>query len=219
MPRAILWIYALISVANITANLIPSEELNRFTKPLLMPLLLLYVYRKSVGNTTLKVLLLSGAILFSWFGDVALIYQSNKIYFILGIGLFLVAQIIYVVTLLKASFQKPTWKVTDFYPSIVIIYGGVLFYILLPAGEFTIPIIIYGLVILTMTIAAYLRKDVSSVESFRMALWGSILFVLSDSILAINSFKLPIQHSGVLIMSTYCLAQYFLAEGLLRHPD
>ena len=219
MPRAILWLYAIVSVVNIAANLIPSESLNLFTKPLLMPLLLFYVDKRSIGNTTLKVLLLSGAILFSWFGDVSLMYQKEETYFILGIGLFLIAHILYIVAFRKAAFQKPIWRLTDPYPFIAVGYGGIFFYLLLPAGTLTVPIIVYGIVILAMTISAYLRKEVTSLESHRLTFIGSVLFVLSDSVLAINTFKYPIEYSGIIVMTTYCAAQYFLAEGLLRHPD
>jgi len=219
MPRTILWIYVIASIANVFAQVLPSEELNRFTKPLLMPLLLFYIYKKSIGNTTLKVLLLSGAILFSWFGDVALMYQKDQSYFILGIGLFLTAQMMYVIILRKATFQKSTWNLLKLYPIGTIIYGGILFFLLLPAGTFTIPIILYGIVIISMTLSAFFRQELTSIESYRLALMGSILFVLSDSALAINAFSIPFQFSGAVVMTTYCSAQYFLVEGILRHPD
>ena len=218
MAKRIAWIYAIASAINVASSVVGSEELNRFTKPLLMPLLLFYVYQRSIGNTTLKVLFLSAAILFSWFGDLALMYQKDQLYFILGIGLFLIAQGTYVVTLRKTTFQKPVLKL-EWYPVVAVGYGGTLLYLLLPAGALTVPIIIYGMVIITMTITAYLRKESTTIDSYRFSLIGSILFVLSDSILAINSFKLPIPYSGAFVMSTYCAAQYLLVEGLLRHPD
>jgi uncharacterized membrane protein YhhN len=39
---------------------------------------------------------------------------------------------------------------------------------------------------------------------------GAVLFVFSDFILAWNKFVDPIQHSGLLIMTTYYLGQYLL---------
>jgi len=217
MPRIIFWLYILASLANLVAQIIPSEELNRYTKPLLMPLLLMYIYRKSIGNTTAKVLILSVAVLFSWFGDVVLMYQSNEMYFMIGIGLFLIAQVTYTILLRKSTYQRPEISFIKVLPFLV--YGAVLFYILLPAGNFTIPIVLYGLVILLMIISAYTRKNLTSSKSFQFAFWGSTLFVLSDSILAINAFKTPIPYAGVFIMATYCSAQYFLAEGVLAHKE
>lgn len=216
-PKIILWLYFGACIANIIAQIIPSEELDRYTKPLLMPLLLFYVYKKSIGNTTARVLLLSVAILFSWFGDVALMYQTNDLYFIAGIGLFLVAQITYTIVLRKATYQKPKFDLIKSLPFVM--YGVLLFFILLPAGDFTIPVVVYGLVILLMMISAFSRKDHTAYRSYILAFIGSILFVLSDSILAVNAFKTAIPYAGFYIMSTYCAAQYLLAEGILSHLD
>lgn len=214
-PKMIFWLYIIVSTANLVAQAIPSEELNRYTKPLLMPLMLLYVYRESIGNTTKTVLLLSVAILFSWLGDVVLMFQSTELYFMLGIGLFLIAQVTYVVVLRQATSQGVKVGLARILPFLV--YGVLLFYILLPAGAFTVPIIVYGLVLLLMMIMAYARKGSTSPKSFRLAFAGSVLFVLSDSILAINAFKTPLPYAGLLIMSTYCAAQYLLAKGILAH--
>ena len=215
--RLIFWLYALATLANLTAQVISYEELNRYTKPLLMPILLVYVYQSSLGKTTSRVLLLSLAIIFSWFGDVALMYQSSELYFLVGIGLFLIAQIIYVVVLRKSTYSTPKVTVVHLLP--FFLYAAILFYILLPAGDFTIPIIIYGLVILTMMVIASLRRNLTSVKSFRYAFLGSVLFVLSDSILAINAFKMQIPNAGLFIMLTYCAAQYLLAYGILSHQE
>lgn len=217
MTNLVFWIYIAVSAANVIAKIIPSEELDQFTKPLLMPLLMFYVYRSSIGKTTLRILLLSGALLFSWLGDVVLMYQSNEVYFMAGIGLFLMAQIIYIVVLRKSTYQKPTLNLYRVFP--FILYALALFYVLLPAGDFTIPIVVYGLVIMTMVIMARLREGNTSQESYQLALYGSILFVLSDSILAFNSFHTAIPYAGVFIMATYCAAQLLLVKGLLGHVE
>lgn len=217
MPNLIIWIYIAVSAANVIAQIIPSEDLDRFTKPLLMPLLLFYVYQKSVGNTTLKVLLLSAAILFSWFGDLALMYQSEQMYFILGIALFLISQIFYIATLRRATYQSPKITLLTVLP--FVIYGAALFYVLLPAGDFTIPMVAYGVIILLMTVSAYSRKGLTADESYQLAFIGSVVFVISDSILAINAFRQAIPYAGFFIMATYCAAQLLLVMGILKHSD
>ncbi len=217
MPNLIFWIYIAVSAANIIAKVIPSEELNQFTKPLLMPLLMLYVYKSSIGKVTKRVLLLSIALLFSWLGDVVLMYQADETFFMAGIGLFLIAQITYVVVLRKSMYQKPNIQLMKILP--FILYAGILFFNLLPAGDFTIPILVYGSVIMTMAIMASFREGNTAQDSFKFALWGSVLFVLSDSILAYNSFHTAIPYAGVWIMITYCAAQLLLVKGLLRHVE
>ncbi|MEP1034598.1 lysoplasmalogenase [Ekhidna sp.] len=217
MTKYILWIYIAISIANLIAKVIPSEELNLYTKPLLMPLLMIYVYKSSLGKTTARILLLCIALLFSWLGDVVLMYQSNEIYFMAGIGLFLIAQVTYVIVLKKSMYQNPAFDLVKVLP--FLIFAGVLFYILLPAGDFTIPIVIYGSVIMVMAATSRLRDGNTSHESYRLALIGSIFFLASDSILAFNSFHTAIPYAGVLIMSTYCAAQLLLVLGILKHAE
>ncbi|MEO9483427.1 MAG: lysoplasmalogenase [Ekhidna sp.] len=217
MTKYILWIYIIVSIANLIAKVIPSEELNQYTKPLLMPLLMIYVYKLSVGKTTARILLLCIALLFSWLGDLALMYQTNKLYFMAGIGLFLIAQITYVIVLKKSMYQKPSFSLMKILP--FLLYAALLFYVLLPAGDFTVPIIIYGLVIMIMAIMARLREGNTAHESYQLAFLGSLLFLVSDSILAFNSFHTPIPYAGLLVMSTYCAAQLLLVLGLLKHAE
>ena len=217
MTRYLLWIYIAVSIANLIAKVVPSEELNQYTKPLLMPLLMIYVYKSSIGKTTARILLLCVALLFSWLGDVVLMYQSNELYFMGGIGLFLIAQITYIVVLRKSMYQKPQFSFTKALP--FVLYAGLLFYVLLPAGDFTIPIVVYGSFIMVMAIMARLRQGNTSQESYQLALWGSIVFVLSDSILAFNAFHTPIPYAGIYIMFTYCAAQLLMVFGMLKHVE
>lgn len=217
MTRYLLWIYIAVSIANLIAKVIPSEELNQYTKPLLMPLLMIYVYKSSLGKTTGRILLLGVALLFSWLGDVVLMYQDNELYFMAGIGLFLIAQITYVIVLKKSMYQNPTFSLMKVLPFFA--YAAVLFYILLPAGDFTAPIIVYGIVIMIMAMMARVREGNTSQDSYQFALAGSILFLASDSILAYNSFSNAIPYAGVFIMLTYCAAQLLLVMGILKHAE
>ncbi len=216
--KLIFWAYILITGANLVAQVIQSVDLNRFTKPILMPLLLFYILESSKGRVTMKTLLLSLALLLSWFGDVALLYQSNQTYFMLGLGLFLLAHITYVVVLKRSVFQPIQLNIQKVLP--FAIYTLILFAILLPnAGGLTIPIFIYGIVISVMAGTARLREGVTSQESYRLAMYGALLFLLSDSILAINKFYMEIPIPGLWIMSTYAGAQLLLVLGILKHVD
>lgn len=216
MPNLIFWLYVGVSVANLLAKVIPSEDLNQFTKPLLMPLLILYVYKSSLGKTTARILWLCLALFFSWIGDVVLMYQGDT-FFLIGLIFFLIAQITYTITLRKSSYQKLTINLVEALPFIA--YGAAFLFFLLPAGDFTIPIVIYGLVILTMAIMARSREGNTANDSYVLALIGSIFFVLSDSVLAINAFKFQLPYAGIWIMSTYCIAQALLVKGILKHIE
>jgi len=44
---------------------------------------------------------------------------------------------------------------------------------------------------------------------------GAIFFMLSDTLLAMNKFVAPIENERVLIMSTYIIAQFLIAKGII----
>jgi len=46
---------------------------------------------------------------------------------------------------------------------------------------------------------------------------GAGLFVISDSVLAINKFYQPFEAAGILIMLTYGLAQFFIIKGAIKY--
>ena len=46
---------------------------------------------------------------------------------------------------------------------------------------------------------------------------GALLFILSDSILAINKFYQPFELAGFLIMVTYGFAQLFIVQGAIKY--
>lgn len=216
--KIIFWAYIIIAAANLVAQVISSIELNQFTKPVLMPLLLFYILEYSKGRVTIKTLLLGLAILLSWLGDVALLYQSNQLYFMIGLGLFLMAQVTYIVVLKKSAFQEIQFDILKVLP--FALFALILFAILIPnAGDLAIPIFIYGIVISIMAGTSRLRDGLTAQESYRLALYGSLLFLASDSILAINKFYVEIPVAGLWIMSTYAAAQLLLVQGILKHVD
>jgi uncharacterized membrane protein YhhN len=46
---------------------------------------------------------------------------------------------------------------------------------------------------------------------------GALLFVISDSLLAIDKFYQPLPFAGVLIILTYGLAQLFITTGAISY--
>jgi uncharacterized membrane protein YhhN len=58
-----------------------------------------------------------------------------------------------------------------------------------------------------------------SAPSYVWILMGAVLFVASDSILAINKFHHSIEYSRYLIMLTYMLAQYSIVRGAKYQID
>lgn len=215
--KLILGTFLLVSIGNLVGQVIESSELIKYTKPVLMPLLLFFIYESSKGRVTKRILLLSSAVLLSWLGDLALM-NTGSTSFLAGIGLFLLAHVLYIFVLFQSSFDKPGFELMKVLP--FVIYAAGLFALLIPgAGDFQAPIFVYGIVISVMASMARLRIGKTSQESYRLSLIGAVLFLASDSILATNKFYEEIPLAGLWIMGTYIAAQYFLVSGLLKHPE
>lgn len=187
-----------------------------FSKPLLMPVLALLVWVSTPPSLRKKIII--PGLVFAAAGDTLLLFEKKQpSFFIAGLVCFLITHILYFVyfLLLKKEApsllrQKPLIIVT------VLAYFTGFIYLLFPKlGPLTIPVFIYTIVIGSMLMAslnAYHKLPAKS--GFRFAL-GALFFVLSDSLLAFNKFFSPIPLPGLLIMITYCAAQYLIAEGFI----
>jgi uncharacterized membrane protein YhhN len=76
---------------------------------------------------------------------------------------------------------------------------------------------IYALAITLMALTALFRYGRTNSTSFLLIFIGAVLFMISDSVLAINKFHHSFSSAAALIMLTYCLAQFFIVEGALCH--
>ena len=140
---------------------------------------------------------------------------TNELFFIFGLIAFLLAHLVYIKIF---SFNQN--KSLNIWATIIGfgLYGA-LFFLLLKdhLGSLLVPVAVYMLVILCMGLFAYRRRGKVSLESFRLVFMGALLFMVSDSILALNKFYIAITSSGFLIMATYSFAQYFIVNGLLKN--
>ncbi len=217
MIRIITILYFAVGAVNVFAQLMGYSDLNMFTKPLLMPILIYYVFLYADGVISLPRLLTAGALVFSWLGDVILLTKDDEMFFLGGLGSFLVAQVIYAITLSKASFQPIKFELKPLLP--LILYGALLLFALIrKSGDLAPAIVVYGFCILIMLSVARLRRWGTNTESYKLAFIGAFLFVVSDSILGLNKFVFDIPAAEFLVMGTYIPAQYFLVKGLLSHP-
>jgi uncharacterized membrane protein YhhN len=99
----------------------------------------------------------------------------------------------------------------------LLLYGaGVIYYLQRDLGEMLMPVTLYTFVILVMVTGAINRLKKVNSTSFWLVLTGAILFLISDSALAINKFGHPFGGSSIVIMSTYLLAQYLIITGYIR---
>jgi uncharacterized membrane protein YhhN len=218
MHNVPLIIYAIIGVVNVLGHYLGYPEMVKFSKPMLMPALIFVVYSHAKGHVTLRILLLSVALVFSFLGDLALM-QEDKLYFMLGLGAFLVTQGLYTYIYFKSTFEKPEFRLLPLLP--ILTFTIFFLSIIVPntPDDLQIPIGIYALVITAMAAMARLRLGLTSNNSYQWVLTGSLLFVASDACIAVDKFFRPIPYDSVIIMGTYILAQLFIVRGLLDHPE
>ncbi len=194
-------------------------DVRYFTKPLLMPLLMLAYYMEVKPLGLFSRILLSG-LFFSWVGDVLLMLEYlNGSFFIGGLLSFLTAHLMYIRYFAKtSSVNEPYLKRRPVMLLVIVAYVIELMYILWPyLGEMKLPVLIYGSVIGVMLAFALWQIGKLDKKAALLFTAGAAFFVLSDSLLAINKFRSQFPFAGMAIMLTYCLAQYLIARGSVRH--
>jgi uncharacterized membrane protein YhhN len=211
------WLLALLDLAGIAADI---ELLHYVAKPLLMPALLLLLAFTRNGSAG-KNLLMAG-LFFSWTGDVLLMLEDrDPLFFIFGLASFLTTHILYIIYFLRIrSANASLLKRQPLYIALVLAYGISLVWQLYPyLGDLKIPVIIYAAVICSMLLCSiHIFPKVN--KKAALYFWmGATAFVISDSLLAINKFYQPFAYAGVLIMLTYCAAQYFIVRGYIEHNN
>lgn len=143
-------------------------------------------------------------LLFSMIGDATLHW------FIIGLSAFLIGHLFYIYAFIK-RFQNSRRSIRSLIP--LILFSSYIGFQLVTAlyqsenDMLIVPVIVYIVAIMFMCFFAIMTKN-------RWAIIGSILFVISDSILAWNKFVTPIYYSEILIMTTYYAAQFFIAHCL-----
>lgn len=187
-----------------------------FTKPSLLISLIFYFFVQSktmILKMKFQILL---ALIFSLMGDVFLMFvNKSPNYFMFGLVSFFLAHVFYCLVFFRDRNPKTNPIGLIF---ILTIYAFGLFYLLKNNLEdLLIPVIFYIGVILLMVISAFLREKKVTQKSFTYVFIGAILFVISDSILALNKFYMPLRFSGISIMLTYGSAQLLIVKGLLKH--
>ena len=165
------------------------------------------------------------AFLFSWFGDIFLMFSGDNFsFFILGLFSFLLAQVSYIILFLRTTHLQGNisyLKKKSFYLIFFVGYGLLVYVLLLPHldGILKIAVLVYMLALLGMSAMALNRFGNVPLSSARFVFAGSVLFVVSDTLIAINKFVVALPYERVLIMTTYMLAQFLIVRGLLKQYE
>jgi uncharacterized membrane protein YhhN len=221
LKKIALIIFGVVSIAVLVSTVIEAPLLHFVCKPLIMITLAWYYISSAIGDR--RNLSVTVAILFSCLGDILLMFvDRNELYFMLGLGAFLIAHVFYIFSYRQhknASHPdelQGVHRIRLAFP--VILAGSGLVVILYPTlGALKIPVLLYAITIVIMVLSALFRFGRTQSISFWMVFIGAVLFMISDSLIAINRFVTAISSAHLLIMITYITAQVLIVEGLLRH--
>lgn len=148
-------------------------------------------------------------LIFSLFGDIFLMFPEKR--FVPGLVSFLIAHLFYIAGFIHQS--QSIW----YWPSAIpfILYGIVIVSVLYPGlGKLKGPVLAYVLVILAMGWQA-VNHWLDQPDQLRlMAAVGAVIFMISDSLIALDKFKEPFKRSRMYIMTTYYFSQWLIALSI-----
>jgi len=204
------------------------RELEFVCRPLLMVVLSSWFFFNSRRVGDRFTLLVQAGLFFSLIGDVALMFTYvDDFNFLVGLGAFFLAQLCYAFAFLQNIVDVD--GLDGLGVPLLISFGigtYAFFYAwdLMPHLEegLGLPLIVYVVTITCMGMVAAFRFRRTYPRSFWLVLIGSLFLIASDSLLAWDRFRFPMQWGSVGIVVTYAIAQFMIAAGALAHvldPD
>ncbi|MBT8340175.1 MAG: lysoplasmalogenase [Desulfatitalea sp.] len=189
----------------------------KITKPALMPALLwLYLSFASLPSSYIIAALCAG-----WLGDIALMIQPNKkmasTMFMVGLLFFLMGHIFYGICFFSQSatlFNKIPLFALMYLP--YLIYCLVLYtYLFAPGVQPTLRIgaILYSIALTTMSFSGLTLLVFSPSTATAILFIGTLIFISSDSVLALKDIGQKKQLPDRYIIGSYIIAQMFIVMG------
>ena len=202
-----IWLYIFAVFAVIFIVLLPFEPYpGNFAIKAIPAISLAILAFVAVSGTRGKLLFTS--LLFCAAADIALELAAGK-YFVAGLGLFLVAHIFFIITFSRDfKFQKSKVPVIV----LLVVYSLMMAFILTPSlKEMAVPVYVYMTALTLVGIFAALRAAEND-----FTLYGAIAFIVSDSVLAVNKFMMPVAAADYIVMTTYYASLFLIVYGFLK---
>jgi uncharacterized membrane protein YhhN len=162
------------------------------------------------------------ALLLSLLGDIFLMLPNDR--FVPGLISFFLAHIAYSIAFLSGVDSIAP----DISWSLPIIFGvGLLIIVWSQLQDLKYPVVCYAIVIMGMLLSTIERYQTMPSQGSLLLLVGAAIFVLSDSLIALERFKGPLfnrytalkrilPQAHTLIILTYYAAQFLLVSGIIR---
>lgn len=209
--RVALRIFLALATVHLMWQLTDQSTYAQVSQWLLMPALAAFLLIRTRGDGRSRLVRLTLVALgFSWLGDTAPSLVEGDTAFLVMVGFFLVAQVVYLVAFWphreKSVLRQRRVLILPYAVAIV----GLVLACAPYAGALLVPVLAYGLLLGAMAVLA------TGLNSWVWA--GGALFLISDGLIAMHAFapwwSLPGQ--GFWVMLTYIGAQLLIVLGVLR---
>lgn len=214
MHRPALVVYAVVLVLHLAAQAADADAVAHVTQALLMPLLAAYLLaaRSAAappGPLPRLLRLVLWALAFSWLGDTLPSVLDGDGAFLAMVGCFLLAQVSYLRAFRPYAEESVLHRRRGWLTAYGVVLVALLAACLPSAGALAPAVLVYGGCLVSMAVLS------TGVD--RLAWAGGALFLVSDSLIALDAFDvvtLPLQ--DVLVMATYGAGQLLLVRGTLQ---
>lgn len=196
-------------VAAIAVHFLASPLLLWTLAPLTTILILAIAFQNWLTRKNRYSLWISIGLFFSLVGDVLLLWPDH--FFLLGLSAFLLTHIAYLIAFTRDT-HFPARPCVWIPYLLFAAFCNFLLFSRLPAA-LRFPVAVYSIFLLSMAAQAMGRSFVQHTTVARLAAIGAVLFVLSDSLLALDRFYKPLPLAPLLVLAPYYAAQWLIASS------
>ncbi|WP_440069236.1 lysoplasmalogenase [Tenacibaculum discolor] len=202
-------VFLVVAITDVYAVITQNKTIEMIFKPLLMTSLAV-VYLVSVKKPSFWLL---SALFFSFWGDVFLLDKAN--FFVFGLASFLVAHVVYIKITTSFLYKDSAVRILTSAIPFVLLFVGLLGLIYNNLGDMLLPVIVYGVAISTFGTAALLNYRQQKTTANTWLLLGAILFIASDSLIALNNFYMSKPLFNIAIIVLYIVSQYLIVKAII----
>ncbi len=180
-------------------------------KPLIMPVLLaLYLITTSKVNRFYVM-----ALCFAIIADALLLNSSNE-FFVLAVGFFLLMHLAYIMIITNDIRRYKTKSLSLAAIPFFTVFVFVIFFVSNNINFFLWPIVIYGIVVCIFSALTFYNYLEKKTDGSLVLLLGSFFFIVSNSMSAIEKFRLQNRDLSIGIMFTYAIAQCLICMHMIQ---
>lgn len=202
--------FSLIVIANLLF-FTHLQDYRMVSKPMIMASLIAFYIGVAPRQSNVFIL----AMIFALLGDIFLMFNGED-FFLIGLGCFLVMQVLYTVVFLKDRSHE-TKRNAIYIICILVPVILIISYLWQGLGTMKVPVSVYAAAITLMVISAVIR--LRKTPWYLPVVMGVFLFMVSDAMIAFSKFVSAVAGTDYIIMSTYMAAQYLIVRGVIESSE